>query len=291
MPVCPSHCRPSSPRWNAFCAALAGAALLGACDIRDDDTNVATPSNVVEAVTTPPSVLPLPNPVLDRVALLGAVAQAASAFAAGADDRSAQAKLEGRRFVMKMRFGCGGPAAADGKEALRWRVRSDRSLEIRATPDLSLDDPALAGTPTDTVEAVEGFWIPQPWLFSERCPAPGSPATLGVPPERSVGIAQYYTDDESRVERRSGRDYVSTVSLEPDAAGAGNAASGVNEALPREGLFLSLEGRLRPWPDGKVIRCTAGATGGRPSCIVSIKMDRVAFIDPSDGSEIDEWSL
>lgn len=287
MPVCPSHSRPSSRRPIA----LFGAVLLGACEIEDGDTNAAAPPNVVEAVTERPRVLPLPSPGLDRVALLGAVAQAASAFAAGADDRPAQARLEGRRFVMKLRFGCGGPATADSDDALRWRVRSDTSLEIRATPDLSLDDPALAGTLTDTVEAVEGFWIPRPWLFSERCPAPGPrTAILGVPPERSVGIAQYYTEDESRVERRSGRDYVSTVSMEPETADENTATGGVDEAVPREGLFLSIEGRLRSWPDGKVIRCVASATGGRPSCIVSIKMDRVAFIDPRDGSEIDEWS-
>ncbi len=295
MSLCPLSWRPST----RLAIALASAALLGACEVRESDTNVAEP-NAVEPAPSPPRVLPIPDPVLDRAALMGAVAEAASAFGAGADDREAQSALDGRRFTINLRFGCGGPAPASGAEPLLWRVRSDTSLEIRATPDLSLDSPALAGilpeaaeatdSETQTVEAVEGFWIARPWLLTDRCPAPNPrTAALGVPPERSVGIAQYYTSEESRVERRGGRAYISTVALQPDGGEAGNAADAADQALPREGLFLSIEGRLRRWPDGKVIRCSATAVSARPACVISIKMDRVAFTRPASGDVIDEW--
>ena len=258
-------------------AALVSAVLLGACEARDD-TNDAAPAPPVEVIENEPSAVVLPEPALDRGALLDAVARAASAHAGGIDDSKAQAALDGRRFAVKLRFGCGRPAGESGTEALRWRVKSDESLEITATPDLSLEAPELAGALTQTVEAVEGFWLPRPWLLSDACPARkrgigAQPAT----PEHSVGLAQYYTPESSRTERRSGRAYVSIAPVEPGAP------------LPQHGFFLLLEGRLQAWPDGPPIRCTSTSAAARPSCIVSVRLDRVAFTRPGDGV-IDEWT-
>ncbi|MDQ3144262.1 MAG: hypothetical protein M3Q57_05210, partial [Pseudomonadota bacterium] len=117
MSLCPLTRRPST----RLIFTLAGAALLGACQVQDPATDNDAAPNAVEPAPAPTSVLPLPDPVLDRAALLGAVAQAASAFAAGADDREAQGALDGRRFVVKLRFGCRGPAAEDSEESLKWR--------------------------------------------------------------------------------------------------------------------------------------------------------------------------
>ena len=99
----------------------------------------------------------------------------------------AQAALDGRRFAVRLRFGCGGPAGEASSDALRWRVKSDESLEITATPDLSLDAPELAGAVTQTVEAVEGFWIPRPWLLSDACPAAEGRRRAAPAPDHSSG--------------------------------------------------------------------------------------------------------
>ena len=259
-------------------AASTSLALLCACEPRDD-ANKAAPEPPVEVVKHKSDAIPLPAPPLDRAALLGAVAQAASAHAAGIDDPQAQAVLDGRRFAIKLRFGCGGPAGEASSDALRWRVKSDESLEITATPDLSLEAPELAGALTQTVEAVEGFWIPHPWLLSNACPAlRQSSEAHPVVPEHSVGIAQYYTPEGSRTERRSGRAYVSIAPAEP------------GEPLPQNGFVLLLEGRLQAWPGGPPIHCSSTSAAARPSCIVSVRLDRVAFTRPGDGAVIDEWT-
>jgi hypothetical protein len=266
-----------SARSSLRLAALAGSALLCACEARDDANDIApAPPAVVE---NEPSPVPLPAPALDRAALLDAVAKAASAHAAGIDDAQARAALDGRRFAVKLRFGCGGPADETSSDALGWRVKSDESLEITATPDLSLDAPELARALTQTVEAVEGFWIPRPWLLSDACPAvhAGAIAPPAVP-DHSVGIAQYYTPEGSRTERRSGRAYVCIAPIKPGAP------------LPQDGFFLLLEGRLQAWPGGPPIHCASTSAAARPSCIVSVRLDRAAFIRPGDGAVIDEWT-
>ena len=258
-------------------AASVALALLCGCEPRDDAKDAAPPPPVV--VRNEPSAVPLPEPALDRAGLLEAVAQAASAHAAGIDDSQAQSALDGRRFAIKLRFGCGGPAGEASSEPLRWRVKSDSSLEITATPDLSLTAPELAGALTQTVEAVEGFWVARPWLLSDTCPALRKDAKAPPSaPDHSVGIAQYYTPEGSRTERRSGRPYVSIAPLKP------------GEPLPQDGFILLLEGRLQGWPGGPPIHCATSAAGARPSCIASVRLDRVAFTRPGDGSVIDEWT-
>ena len=258
--------------------ALLSLALLGGCEARDDD-NKAAPPPIADAVEKAPSAVPLPAPALDRAALLEAVGKAASAYAAGVDDSAAQAALDGRRFAVKLRFGCQGPAEEGSGAPLRWRVKSDSSLEITATPDLSLAAPELAGAVTQTVEAVEGFWIARPWLLSDACPAVRNDVNAPpASPDHSVGIAQYSTTEGSRTERRSGRPYVSIAPLKP------------GEPLPQDGFVLLLEGRLQGWPGGPPIHCSTTAAGARPSCIASVRLDRVAVTRPGDGGVIDEWT-
>jgi len=257
-------------------AALVGSALLCACDTRDEANDVA-PAPPADLVENEPDAVILPAPALDRAALLDAVAQAASAHAAGVDDSNVQAALDGRRFAVKLRFGCSGPAGEASSDALRWRAKSDKSLEITATPDLSLEAPELAGALTQTVEAVEGFWIPRPWLLSDACPVISRGAEP-VAPEHSVGLAQYYTPESSRTERRSGRAYVSIAPVDDGAPS------------PQDGFFLLIEGRLQAWPGGPPIHCASTSAAARPTCVVSVRFDRVAFTRPGDGSVIDEWT-
>lgn len=250
--------------------------LLMACQREE-----AEPSNAVapEAATNLAETLPLPDPAMDRSAFLAAVAAAASAHTAGVDDRKAQAALDGRRFAIRLRFGCGGPAETVSAAPLRWTANEDgNSFEIRATPDLSIDLKQFDDSQGETIEAVEGFWLERPWLTSDACPARSADAlaAAGSPPQL-VGIAQYFTEQDSRVEQRSGRSYVSVEKVASP------------EELPKDGLVLRLEGRLRTWPGGKVVICRGTGATLPPQCIAAIRLDRAAFERPGSGEVLAEW--
>ncbi|MEO6432977.1 MAG: hypothetical protein ABIO29_03235 [Sphingomicrobium sp.] len=241
-----------------------------------------------------------------------AINQAASAFAADADDSAVQHGLDGRQFSVRLPFACGGAIASAVGAPLHMTLRPDgKALEVRAEPTIKAEDVAFATAPKtgaspqapsaatednrNAVRSVEGFWIEWPWLMAEQCPAfarlppndpfmtmraadddghlPAAPAG----PERTAGLAQFFSDSDSRLTSRSGRDYRRVVPL----------ADGI---APPEGLFLLIEGRLRPWPGAKVIRCRANAPGTRPSCIAGARIDRVAIERADDRAVLGEWT-
>lgn len=238
----------------------------------DDDGPVENEANFTEA-------LPLPVAAMDRTAFLTAASQAASAHTAGTNDREVQAELDGRRFAIRLRFGCAGPTASDSEDPLRWKASKDgTSFEVSATPDLSLDSEPLAGSLDPTIETVEGFWLARPWLLSDACPnvsAPENAAAAERP--QLVGIAQYFTSEDSRVGQRSGRSYASVEKIASQ------------DELPKAGLVLLFEGRLRSWPGGKVIRCWGSGKDSPPQCVAAAHVDRAAFERPEDGSVLAEW--
>lgn len=236
--------------------------------------------------------VPLPKPPMDRAALLQAVAQARSAAAAGADDSQAQRGLDGKQFELRIRFGCAGAAAKLDDASLGWTYNADkRVLRISATSTLNGDDPVIAQLDAKDVEAVEGFWIPRPWMLRAACPAvPAAPAAAAdkdvsqpksavpEPAAAKVGIAQFFTASDSRTTRRDHRPYAATKTL--DAATTQVGATGFD---------LVLEGRLRPGPGGRVILCKSAAVDRPPDCIVSARIDRVRFERPDTGETIAEW--
>lgn len=258
-------------------AAFLLVAALAACEPRSEPEpgNVGASAEPKQPAIKLPDVIPTPVAALDRAALLAAVAQAASAHAAGLDDRQRQADLAGRRFTLKIRFGCGGSTDADG--ALGWSYdEAEQRLGIRAVPDIDLAAAGVEPSSEGPVEAVEGFWIPQPWLLTDACPVqPEVAAAVSSPP--TVGIAHYFTAEDSRVQRRAKRSYEIVRRADP-------------AILPPAGGFnLVLEGRLRPWPEAGVIRCSGAGVAGRPVCIVSAEFDRVAFENPTTGMTVAQW--
>ena len=246
--------------------------------------------------------VPLPKPPMNRAALLEAVALARSAAAAGTDDSQAQRALDGKQFEVRIRFGCAGAAAKLEDATLGWTYNADkRVLRISATPTLNEDDPLVAQLNAKDLEAVEGFWIPRPWLLQATCPAapvapaqsdleavaaapeekalkPGTPAPPEPVPAGKIGIAQFFTAADSRTMRRDHRPYAATKTLD-----AGTAQVGV------KGFDLVLEGRLQPGPGGRVILCKSAAVDRPPDCIVSARIDRVRFEQPDTGETIAEW--
>lgn len=296
---------------------VAGVLLTGGCRQASENTTIENDSENA-ALPLPP--IPVAEPPIGREALLLAAARAGSAAALGRNDAAWQRELDGKRFEVRIRFGCpeSRSVAEDGS---RFEVRFDeekRTLRLRATPDLNLNDEVIAGLSSETVEAVEGFWIRRPWLLADGCPrtpqppqdarqaeAPGrapagkdkavSPPTepkrpssrttedvkgAGAPSlsDRRIGIAHFFTETDSRTGRRDHRAYEATKVLKED------------EQTSAQGYNLVLSGRLRAQPLGRVISCTMVSVDAPPQCVVSAEFDRVWIEHPESKQIVAEWS-
>jgi hypothetical protein len=208
---------------------------------------------------------------------------AAKAYAAGSLGSDENAALVDRRFEVRIPFGCEGPAAANAGDPLRWISDAKRqTLRLSARPEI-WTDAAFATAVTDAadIEAVEGFWIPRPWLASEACPprsvrSPASEEALPAP-RPTLGLAQFFRPGESRLSQRGGRPYEVVKRATPEAV----------ESL--QGFRLVLRGRVAALPDGQPVRCYSESSDLRPICLVSVELDYVAFEKPVTGEIIAEW--
>ena len=284
----------------------AAAALIG-CQPADD-------GNVVDNAADEPIVnlpeVPLQPAAMGRAELLTAVREAASAAAAGTDDADAQRQLDGRQFEVRIRFGCRGASTDLPKELLGWTYEPEkRVLRVRAMPTISAQDAVAAEIAHDEIEAVEGFWIPRPWLLEPVCPAaaavkpasaePTSDASAEEPaaeadtaaeerttPEQEVqpslrwpkiGIAQFFTSTDPRTGRRDMRPYQAVKTLEEGTP------------IGSQGFNLVLSGRLRALPGKGVIECVGANPDTPPDCIVSADFDRVWIEKPQSKEIVAEW--
>jgi hypothetical protein len=278
-----------------FLLCAAGAGVSG-CKPGAQSNNEQTTENVATAPAgNLAAEVPLPQPPIDRAALLEAVAEARGAAAAGFRDVEAQRALDGKQFELRIRFGCEGPAPNLTDAPLGWTYDTVRRvLRISATPTITGDDEVVAQLKPKDVEAVEGFWLPRPWLLQATCPA--KPVTAGEdkqrgksraltdkapksPPEGQspkIGIGQFFTAADPRTIRRDKRPYQTTKTLDADTRVGG------------DGFDLVLEGRLRS-SAGRVILCRLTAADRAPDCIISARVDRVRFEQPETGETIADW--
>lgn len=281
---------PLSPRTLLLFASVG---LLAACQGADETPEASrTPSAQVAA-----PALPVAEPPLDRSGLLLAVAQAASDFAAGRDDAARQRALDGRLFEVALRFGC----SDTGDDTRLWSFdASTRVLRVRVEPELTASSPEVSAFELGDFEAIEGFWIRRPWLLEAACPAaparagaPGAPSSPGseegggavpaaeeqrtAPAIPRIGIAHFYTEEDSRTLRREDRAYQATKKLATD------------EEPSENGYDLVLSGRLSRMPDGRTIACAGRDPARPPTCIVSVTFDRVS-LRRADGELVAEWS-
>ena len=220
-------------------------------------------------------------------------AGAASAAATGGDDKEAQRRLDGKRFSLRLRFGCTGPAPE--KDARRgWSFDEKRRLlRVRAASDLMADTQLLKELPLGTYEAAQGFWIDRPWLLVAACPVlspaagndavpsdPSSPdAQIPAQPMFRLGIVQLYSEDDARTHRRDGRAYEASKTL-PE--GAKPSAVGYD---------LVVSGRLKRLTDRSAIACSLGKNPALPpSCVMGAEFDRVAIEEPGDETVLAEWT-
>lgn len=273
--------------------------LAGALAGCQQEPNTVDRNAIENVVATLPRV-PRPDPPIDRASLLAAVVQAASATAAGAPASSELRALAGRRFELRIRFGCRGPSTDLRNEWLGWSFDAEtRTVRLRARPTISEEEPLLAHLGEGEFEAVEGFWIPRPWLLQPVCPATAAidGSTAGrepaqadaesdepvdqpsepVPTAPRVGIAQFFTSTESRTGRRDGRAYEAVHTLKE------------GEAVRSQGFNLVIAGRLRALPGRNVIECVASSAANPPECIISAEVERAWIEQPETRDVIAEW--
>lgn len=281
-------------RYQRFAAAMIGAFLIASC--RASEEEQASPNIAANETAANLPAIPVADPPLDREALLLAVARAASAAAIGADDRARQRELGGKRFELRIRFGCPGQIDEQEQASRRWTFdEKARVLRFRVQPDFSEDSPTIESIAGSGFEAVEGFWLKQPWVLAAACPRmesqpPGEPgaeqsersdaksdATATEMPIWRVGIAQFFTATDTRARRRDGRAYEATRKLADD------------EVPSTGGYDLVLSGRLKQLPDGRVIACESQGEQRPPACIISAQFDRVRIEQAPTKRVLAEW--
>ena len=272
---------PRSSRIALFAAVAAALAVGGYVVGRTS----ASPSDPAPAVAPEPKAprLPAITPPLDRRGLLAAAAAAADAYAAGRTATTANAELVGRRFEIRIPFGCYGASPDEAAASLRWNYDADaKALRISAAPEAWTDIPWVRTLAGDEVEAVEGFWIPRPWSTSESCPTPE--ARMALPPilpmpQQTVGLAQLFETGGSRVHRRGGEPYRTVEKVELDAL------------KTTEGFRLVLSGRVGAFPNGQPVACHGAGAELRPVCLIAVEFDRVAIENPLSGEQLADWDL
>lgn len=274
------------PRWRTWTAALLLLALpsLGYLLIRSEaPTEVSDP-----AVRTPapqPALPPKPaEPVrptiLGRADLIAAAGKAAAAYAAQRTPSAENIALAGRRFVLRLPLGCGGPAE-DAKElgSAGWHYDAEtQTLRAQVAPEVWTDTPWARAASSQPFEAAEGFWITRPWARVETCPAlpvVASPDQAAAP--QTLGIARFFEPGSSRAAQRDGEPYRVSKKVVPEQApGPG-------------GLRLLVEGRLSVDPSRQPIGCWSANPDTRPVCVFNASFDRIAITDASGQTVYSEW--
>lgn len=273
---------------------FAAMAIMGLCACNRAPDRAAVPNDVEASPIIPE--LPMAEPPLDREKLILAAMRAGSASAVGQDDRESQRLLDGKRFELRMRFGCSG-ASTDSDETRRWSFdEKGRILRVQAEPEISASTQLLKSLPLGAFEAAEGFWITQPWVLTAACIAksnvtpaasqvqPMKPAvTAGITPSMmsslpSLGIVQLFSSTDTRTHRRDNRAYKATKPL------------GAEVQPSVDGYDLLVSGRLKRIGDGAVISCRSEDERLPPSCIIFAEFDRVSLVQPGTGEILAEWA-
>lgn len=272
---------------GALAAAIAvggGGFLLGRAT--SEQPPVANPAPV--AVPAPkPAPEPASTAILGRADLIALAAAAADSAAAGRDPGPEIAQADGRRFELRLPFGCTGPAGEDSAAPMRWRYDPEaRALRISVGPVAWTPRDWWPADGADSVEAVEGFWVPRPWTSSEACPEAGDrPAAAGTEPVtlpgQALAVGQIFLADGGRGGRRDGKPYEAVVRVDETDLKIGG-----------QGLRLRIAGRVARTPGGGPVLCRQPAgPEQRPICLVSVIMDEVAVENPATGETLATWSV
>jgi len=163
----------------------------------------------------------------------------------------------------------------DWSDGASYKVE-DQTLRVSNRPE---DWTALPWVATELAQrganGAEGFWIPRPWTQVETCPSDeDDPAN----PSSSLGIAQVFDSDSSRVGQRRGRPLEATIQLDP------------SEADVSKGLRLVIEGRVARWPKSQdTVLCRAARAYERPACLIGAELGSVSVENVSIGDRLADW--
>lgn len=216
-------------------------------------------SNAVTDPKIPAAPLPAPALPLDREGIILAAMRAATAAALGDNGAAAQAGLKGKRFQVRMRFGC---SESDDQTISGWSHDVEKGvMRVRVRADVTGDTLPAKGQVDGPEEGALGFTLGRPWMLTTGCPNPAFATMAGGP---GIAIVQLFTDSDSRAQR-------------PQATYEA-VAQVTREELPAKGLDLILSGRLKARSDGNVIDCAG--SGVAPGCIIYSVIDRVIIEDP-----------
>lgn len=231
----------------------------------------------------PPIVVTKPS-VLSRADLISASRKAADEFTLLGRLPTVNDPLVGRRFAIKIPFGCGGNLGEYSPAQLsKFYNAETQSITLTATPGIWTTLPVLQASIADSdIEAVEGFWLPRPWTSSDSCPVQTNypiPPTPTPPTGQTLGLGQLFAAGSSRVQRHADHPYIFTRKL------TSSDTTSVNHAYR-----LVLEGRIVGYKDGRSLQCWTEAPDHHPLCIYSVAFDRVAFEDVDSGEILVNWN-
>lgn len=252
---------------------------------------VAAPGSVAVPAPASPPAGEEPRGILGRADLLALAATAADAAASGRDASAELRPAAGRRFAMRLPFGCAGPAGEGSEAATGWRYdEGEGVLRVRAAPITWMAEDWRTAAGPVAADAIEGFWVSRPWTSSEACPSvSGNPLAAGTEavtlPGQTLGVAQFFTADGSRQGRRDGRAFETSARIAPEAVNAG------------AGFRLRLSGRIDRIPaigqaaNRPVLCRQPGGPEQRPICVIAVTLDEVAIERGADGEALATWNI
>lgn len=282
-----------------FLGVLAAALLIGRPTKTPPRPATATPTRVV-----PTEVLPKAQPPLYRGDLIKLGQKAASAFATGGALQNAGGDLAGRRFELRLPFGCTGAAREGAAVTSGWSYDPKKeSLRAFVAPQGWSDTEWLRTAIGDgVVDRAEGFVIERPWILEPACPRPARMASVEAGPDEEgqseadtpaapeektaptpadkvpeLAVVELFTADAPRSAARGDRGYVAVVKRPPE------------KVDPNLWFTLVLSGRLATFPGGNSVRCWGDALATRPRCLLAVEIDHAAIVD-RDGLELAEWA-
>ena len=267
-----------SPLRNIIAAAVVVAAGAGAGFIAGRDS-VRMPEPIV--VTQPAAPVPVAVPetpmaevTLGRADILRMASLAADAASGGTP---VEDTMDGRRFMIRIPFGCG-PKSNDNRDRSATYTVADETLRVRIQPQDWTDLPWVASEVSRRgAVGAEGFWVPRPWTAAETCPPD---AVEPTDPSSNLGIAMIFDANSSRVGQRRGRALEATVQVDAE------------EADFSKGFRLVVEGRVVQWPGGReTVLCRSANAYERPVCLVGTRLDGVSIENASNGERLADWRL
>ena len=238
-------------------------------------SNIAKPA--------PANTIRPPSP-LTRGDLIRAVQAAADEFTITGKLPEAPDPLIGRRFSVRIAFGCGGVQGGYGPSQMSLAYDTEnRSITLTAVPGVWSTLPLMQGVTGDgDIEAVEGFSIPRPWTRAKSCPLVGDyplPATPTPPTAQTLGLAQLFESGGSRVSQHAERPYSFTRKVRED-----------DQSILTHSYRLILEGVISGYKNGLALRCWMEAPDHQPICIYAVRFDSVGFEDATTGEKLANWN-